>query len=171
MVDMSAAWSRLWLVACPLGERAQAVGALLGAAPLAAIVCAPSAGPAAERVLAGRRIEISGEPALDLSGDDPDGEALLVALAARVAERNAGAELALLAPPGGLRVLIRASLGLGGGDEPFELEPGTVAALEWPAEPGSGRQPLFAGLDLDWIPPRAAPARFPGGPGAAPAGR
>ncbi|HVS10814.1 MAG TPA: hypothetical protein VMS76_13160, partial [Planctomycetota bacterium] len=126
---MSAAWSRLWLVACPLGERAQAIGALLGAVPLAEVVRASSAGHDAERVLAGRRIEITTEPALDLSGNDPDGEARLAALAARVAERKAGAELALLAPPSGLRALIRASLGLGGGEERFELEPGTVAAL------------------------------------------
>jgi len=48
-----------------------------------------------------------------------------------------------------------------------------LCALDWPGSADREGRPALIGIDLDWIPPPPprARAKFPGGPGSAPANR
>jgi len=48
-----------------------------------------------------------------------------------------------------------------------------LCALDWPQSSDRDGRPALVGIDLDWIPPPPprARAKFPGGPGSAPANR
>lgn len=157
------ALARIWLVcADELPLSADAVGLLARLAPRAWL-----REPSLEREVVARVVEPLGTGAVEW------GECALEDGSLRqLADRHPAESVAILVERRRALALLGSALDLA---ERRQLEHVRfeLCALDWPQSADREGRPALIGIDLDWLPPPPPRmrAKFPGGPGSAPASR
>lgn len=159
------AFVRLWLINDAMGELDVETLRVLSAAQAHVCYAPPNALEFARRL----RLALSASVEIVEWLDEWNDLALR-----RLADRHGGSSVLVVLPKHACETLSGIALDpTVSAPRVNNLDTSRVCTIDWPPSADHDGRPAFIGLDLDWNPPPppARRAKFPGGPGSAPAAR
>ncbi|MCC7013760.1 MAG: hypothetical protein IT454_14460 [Planctomycetes bacterium] len=157
------ALTRLWIVCVECTEMPDAQRDLIVSAQPVRVYCAPQC----EGLAHAWRAALSNAESIESLATIDD------ATLRRLADRHPGSGVLLVLSSIESTALAQRALSTVEPPSALELTAARLLVVDWPPTVDVDGRPAFIGLDLDWLPPPPPlrRAKFPGGPGAAPAAR